>query len=50
MYTLHFSSWTHGSGLRDKANAALNRGLPLFVPEWDATHADGGMDGRVCTA
>jgi hypothetical protein len=49
MYTLHFYSCTHGSWLRDKASSALNRGLPLFVTEWGATHADGGMDGRVCT-
>jgi aryl-phospho-beta-D-glucosidase BglC (GH1 family) len=49
MYTLHFYSCTHGQWLRDKANAALSRGLPIFVTEWGATHADGGMDGVVCT-
>jgi endoglucanase len=49
MYTLHFYSCTHGQWLRDKANAALSRGLPIFVTEWGATHADGGMDGIVCT-
>ena len=48
LYTLHFYSCTHTQGLRDRANRALSRGLPLFVTEWGATHADGGTDGRVC--
>lgn len=48
MYTLHFYSCTHDSGLRDKAEQALQSGLPLFVTEWGATHADGGVDGIVC--
>lgn len=48
LYTLHFYSCTHGQGLRDRANRAISRGLPLFVTEWGATHADGGLDGRVC--
>jgi aryl-phospho-beta-D-glucosidase BglC (GH1 family) len=48
MYTLHFYSCTHTQYLRDKANVALNAGLALFVTEWGASHADGGLDGRVC--
>jgi endoglucanase len=48
MYTLHFYSCSHGSGLRAKAEAARKAGLPLFVTEWGATHADGGTDGKVC--
>lgn len=48
MYTLHFYSCSHGSALRSKATAAYNAGLPLFVTEWGATDADGGVDGLVC--
>ena len=48
MYTLHFYSCTHEQSLRDKGNAALALGAPLFVTEWGASHADGGMDGVVC--
>jgi endoglucanase len=48
MYTLHFYSCTHTEWLRGKANTALSKGLPLFVTEWAATHADGGTDGEVC--
>ena len=42
MYTLHFYSCTHTAMLRDKGQAALDKGLPLFVTEWGATNADGG--------
>jgi endoglucanase len=42
MYTLHFYSCTHTQMLRDRAEAAFNKGLPIFVTEWGATHADGG--------
>lgn len=48
MYTLHFYACTHDQWLRDDAAAALADGLPLFVTEWGATHADGGLDGVVC--
>ncbi|MDR3036317.1 MAG: cellulase family glycosylhydrolase [Kitasatospora sp.] len=48
MYTLHFYSCSHGQALRDKADAALRAGLPIFVTEWGATNADGGLDGQVC--
>ena len=50
MYTLHFYSCTHTQFLRDKANTAIRAGLPLFVTEWGASHADGGLDGRICDA
>jgi endoglucanase len=50
MYTLHFYSCSHGQWLRDKADTALRAGLPLFVTEWGATNADGGLDGKVCTS
>lgn len=48
MYTLHFYSCTHTQFLRDKANTALRAGLPLFVTEWGASNADGGLDGQAC--
>lgn len=48
MYTLHFYACSHTQQLRSTAMAALSRGLPLFVTEWGATHADGGLNGVVC--
>ena len=48
MYTLHFYSCSHTTGLRAKADTALRAGLALFVTEWGASHADGGTDGRTC--
>ncbi|MCG5468213.1 cellulase family glycosylhydrolase [Micromonospora sp. LAH09] len=48
MYTLHFYSCTHGAALRAKGDAAIRAGLALFVTEWGASHADGGLDGRSC--
>lgn len=50
IYTLHFYACDHTGWLRDKANTALGAGLPLFVTEWGATKADGGLDGTVCEA
>jgi endoglucanase len=48
MYTLHFYACDHGQWLINKANSALAKGAPLFVTEWGATKADGGLDGTVC--
>jgi endoglucanase len=48
MYTLHFYSCTHQQWNRDKADAAIDAGLALFVTEWGASAADGGLDGRLC--
>ncbi len=48
MYTLHFYACTHGAQLRQRAEVALELGAALFVTEWGATHADGGLDGVVC--
>ena len=48
MYTLHFYSCSHKGSLRARAEAALSKGLPLFVTEWGAAAADGGLDGKVC--
>ena len=47
-YTLHFYAGTHGQFLRDKAQTALNKGIPLFVTEWGSVNADGG--GGVATS
>jgi len=52
MYTLHFYACTHKQSLRDKGTAALSMGLPLFITEFGATPADGGVvrsgDPYVC--
>ncbi|HXK20023.1 MAG TPA: glycoside hydrolase family 5 protein, partial [Polyangiaceae bacterium] len=49
LYTLHYYACTHKASLRAKADAALALGAALFVTEWGATNADGGLDGVVCT-
>ena len=41
MYTLHFYAGTHGAWLRDKAQKALDAGLPLFVSEFGISDASG---------
>lgn len=41
MYTLHFYAGTHGEWLRQKAQTALNQGLPLFVSEFGICDASG---------
>jgi len=50
MYALHFYACTHQDAVRNKAKAAYDAGLPLFVSEWGATLADGGVAGEVCEA
>lgn len=47
MYTLHFYSCSHNaaSGHLARAQSALAAGLPIFVTEWGATAADGGVGG-----
>ncbi len=41
MYSLHFYAGTHKGWLRDKADYALGKGLPLFVTECGGMNADG---------
>lgn len=41
MYTLHFYAGTHGQWLRDRADAAMSRGIALFVTEWGTSEASG---------
>lgn len=45
MYTLHFYAATHKQPLRDKADYALSKGLPIFVSECAGMEASG--DGAV---
>lgn len=40
-YTLHFYAGSHGQGLRDRAQAALNNNAALFVTEWGSVGASG---------
>lgn len=45
MYTVHFYANTHGQWLRDRADYALGKGLPLFVSECAGMEASG--DGAI---
>ena len=45
MYSLHFYAGTHSQDLRNKADAALGKGIALFVTEWGVSQATG--DGGV---
>jgi endoglucanase len=45
MYTLHFYAATHKQSLRDRAGAALQKGLPIFVSECAGMEASG--DGAI---
>ncbi|MDR0799000.1 MAG: glycoside hydrolase family 5 protein [Dysgonamonadaceae bacterium] len=45
MYTLHFYAATHKQDLRDRADYALSKGLPIFVSECAGMEASG--DGPV---
>jgi endoglucanase len=40
-YTLHFYAGTHRQNLRDKASAALRKGVALMVTEYGTTQANG---------
>src|SRR6478752_4607072 len=48
LYTLHFYSCTHKGGYRQKGDVAMANGQAVFVTEWGATNADGGLDGLLC--
>ncbi|CAK5074164.1 unnamed protein product [Meloidogyne enterolobii] len=41
-YTLHFYAATHKQNLRDKAQAAMNKGACIFVTEYGTVDASGG--------
>lgn len=46
MYTLHFYAATHKEDLRNKAEAAIKSGLPIFISEFNICDAsgNGGID------
>ena len=48
LYTLHFYSCSHTGWLRDAGDQARAAGIALFVTEWGASDADGGLDGITC--
>ncbi|MEO6175851.1 MAG: glycoside hydrolase family 5 protein [Flavobacterium circumlabens] len=41
MYTMHFYAATHGKDLRDKTDAAISKGLPVFISESAGMEATG---------
>ena len=41
MYSFHFYAGTHGQALRDKVQAALDRGVAVFATEWGTSQASG---------
>ena len=45
MYTLHYYAGTHKQYLRDRADSALKKGLPLFISESAGMEASG--DGKI---
>jgi len=45
MYTLHYYAGTHKQYLRDRADSALQKGLPLFISESAGMEATG--DGKI---
>ncbi len=47
-YTLHFYACDHQDGQRALGEKAMRAGAALFVTEWGATKADGGVEGDLC--
>ncbi len=45
MYTVHFYAATHGDYLRERTEAAVKKGIPVFISESGATEASG--DGKI---
>ena len=45
MYTVHFYAATHGDYLRERTEAAVKKGIPVFISESGATEATG--DGKI---
>ena len=45
-YALHFYAGTHKQSLRDKATAAMSKGIALFATEWGTCNSsgNGGLD------
>lgn len=45
VYALHFYAGTHRQELRDRAQSAIDSGLPIFISEWGSVNANG--DGEI---
>ena len=45
MYTMHFYAGTHKKWLRDKTDAAIKKGIPVFISECAGMDASG--DGPI---
>lgn len=45
MYTVHFYAATHGDYLRERTEAAVKKGIPVFISESGVTEASG--DGKI---
>jgi endoglucanase len=45
MYTMHFYAGTHKQWLRDRTDAAIAKGLPIFISESAGMDATG--DGKI---
>ena len=45
MYTFHFYAATHGDSYRQKVQAAIQKGLPVFVSEFGISESSG--NGRI---
>ncbi len=41
LYSFHFYAGTHGQVLRDKVQAAIDRGVAVFASEWGTSQASG---------
>jgi len=52
LYTLHFYSCSHAASLRAKGDTAISKGAALFITEFGATPANGGVapTNTVCEA
>ena len=50
MYSLHFYAGSHGQALRDKADYALGKNLPVFVSEWGMSDNTGGSNQQIYPA
>ncbi len=52
LYTLHFYSCAHAASSRALGDAAMAKGLALFITEFGLTPADGGVppNNKVCEA
>lgn len=46
VYSVHYYAATHGSYLRDRAQTAVNAGIPIFISESSGSAADGLGDNN----